>query len=105
MRTNEIAAFTGACTSVSDHAVDLSSIPCSVPWALLNEHEAAAVLHLSVKVLRRQRGEGSGPRWRKLNVFSIRYRLSDLQAFIDAQPTGGAGTQARRGPRRPRRTL
>ena len=84
--------------------VDLSTIPWGVPWALLTEHEAAAVLHQSVKVLRRQRGEGVGPRFLKVNGCTVRYKISDVQAFITAQPTGGgAAGEPRRGPGRPRK--
>lgn len=92
--------------SAAGRAVDLAKIPWNVPWAMLDEHEAAAVLHLSVKVLRRQRHEGVGPRFRKLNGSTVRYRVSDLQEFLDSQPCGGGGVpgeHARRGPGRPRK--
>jgi hypothetical protein len=86
--------------------VDLSAIPWNVPWALLDEHEAAAVLRQSVKVLRRQRHEGCGPKFLKINGCTVRYRVSDLQAFLADQPTGGGvqpGATERRGPGRPRK--
>jgi hypothetical protein len=88
--------------------VDLSAIPWNIPWALLDEHEAAAVLHQSVKVLRRQRHEGVGPRYTKLNGCTVRYKLADLQAWLASQPTGGGtlpGTRERRGPGRPRKAV
>jgi len=87
-------------------AVDLATIPWDIPWAMLDEFEAAAVLHVSVKLLRRQRHEGVGPRFRKLNGASVRYRVSELQEFLDKQPSGGGGVpdiRLRRGPGRPRK--
>jgi hypothetical protein len=86
-------------------AVDLGAIPWNLPWALIDEFQAAAILHQSVKVLRRQRHEGVGPRFLKLNGCTVRYKVADLQSFLDAQPTGGGvapGSQPRRGPGRPR---
>src|SRR5215468_7910474 len=68
--------------------VDLASIP-TLPWALLDEHEAAAVVGLSVKVLRRRRQENNPPRYIKLNGVTVRYRYGDLQAYLEEQPTGG----------------
>jgi hypothetical protein len=70
--------------------IDLGTIS-TLPWALLDEHEAAAVLNLSVKVLRRLRQENKPPRYRKLNGFSVRYQLSDLRTYLEAQPSGGEG--------------
>jgi hypothetical protein len=88
-----------------NRSVDLATIPWNVPQALLDEHETAAVLHQSVKVLRRQRSEGVGPRYIKLNGCTVRYRLADLQSFLAAQPTGGGvATEAKRGPGRPKKT-
>lgn len=89
-------------------AVDLAAIPWNIPWALLDEFEAAAVLRVSVKLLRRQRHEGVGPRYRKLNGSSVRYRMSDLQEFLENQPCGGGGVpdeRVRRGPGRPRKAV
>jgi hypothetical protein len=75
-------------TKRKTHQVDLASIP-TVPWALLNEFEAAAVLGLSAKTLRRLRMENRPPRYRKLNGVTIRYQVSDLHSYLAAQPTGG----------------
>jgi predicted DNA-binding transcriptional regulator AlpA len=88
--------------------VDLSAIPWNCPFAMLNEYQAGAVLGLGVKVLRRRRADGTGPKYVKLNGFSIRYKLADLQAWLASQPTGGGaapGARERRGPGRPRRTV
>jgi hypothetical protein len=50
--------------------------------SLLTEKEAAAILRRSVSSLRRGRISGSGPNFIRLGR-SIRYRLSDLQTYIE----------------------
>jgi predicted DNA-binding transcriptional regulator AlpA len=56
-------------------------IPPSSPTVLLDETNAARILGLSVKTLRRWRWAGKGPAFRKLGR-AVRYALSDLEAFI-----------------------
>jgi predicted DNA-binding transcriptional regulator AlpA len=54
---------------------------------LLAEAEAARILGLSVKTLRRWRWAGQGPSFRKLGR-AVRYASSDLEAYIaDARRT------------------
>jgi hypothetical protein len=87
--------------------VDLSTIP-TVAWAPLNEYEAAAVTGHSVKTLRRLRQEGTGPRFTKLNGCTVRYKLGDLWAYLEAQPKGGGATasdKAKRCAGRPRKAV
>jgi hypothetical protein len=60
---------------------------------LVGELEAAQILGLSVKTLRRWRFAGRGPAFHKLGS-CVRYRLDDLAAFIEAgrrQSTAQAG--------------
>lgn len=106
--STEVSAPAPADARKRDRQIDLGAIPWNIPWALLDEHEAAAVLHQSVKVLRRQRHEGGGPRFTKLNGCTVRYKLADLQAWLAIQPTGGGAlpnTCARRRPGRPRKDV
>jgi hypothetical protein len=56
-------------------------IPPSSSTVLLDETNAARILSLSVKTLRRWRWAGKGPAFRKLGR-AVRYALSDLEAFI-----------------------
>ena len=49
---------------------------------LIDEHEAAERLGLSVKTLRRWRWSGRGPAFRKLGS-AVRYAEEDLAAFIE----------------------
>ncbi len=89
----------------TEQQVDLTTIP-TLPWALVNEFQAAAVLALSVKTLRRQRHEGVGPKFVKLNGATVRYRVGDLQTWLAAQPTFGGvlpGQRERMRPGRPGR--
>lgn len=56
---------------------------------LLRETEAAEILGLKVKTLRGWRLLGRGPRFVKVGGWAVRYALSDLAAFVAAQPAGG----------------
>lgn len=51
--------------------------------ALVNETEAARILALSVKTLRRWRWIGKGPRFCKIGG-AVRYDRADINAFIEA---------------------
>ena len=51
--------------------------------ALLTEQEAAALLHVTVKAVQGWRYRGGGPRFVKIGS-CVRYRLEDLQAFVQA---------------------
>ncbi len=55
----------------------------SSPPALVTEHEAARLLGLSVKTLRRWRWAGKGPNFVKIGS-AVRYEPAELQALIDA---------------------
>lgn len=50
---------------------------------LINETEAARLLALSVKTLRRWRWAGKGPRFLKIEG-AVRYDSADLKEFIEA---------------------
>ena len=54
---------------------------------LLSAREAAALLHLSERTLERFRVSGTGPKFVRLGR-SIRYRLTDIEAFIAARIVG-----------------
>ncbi len=62
---------------------------------LLNETDAARILSLSVKTLRRWRWAGKPPRFLKIGA-AVRYDPEDLDAYIEAArrtsttDTGGA---------------
>ncbi len=52
---------------------------------LMDEHKAAEFLGYSVRALQNWRVRGGGPRFVKVSARSIRYRLSDLIAWMDAR--------------------
>lgn len=54
---------------------------------LLNDHQVAAHLGISVSTVRRWRIIGQGPIFLKI-VASVRYKLSDVQGWIDACASG-----------------
>jgi predicted DNA-binding transcriptional regulator AlpA len=63
------------------------------PNRLLNEHEVAELRHQSVATIRRERLKKTGIRALKLGG-SVRYRYSDVIAWIDSRPTIGGGVTA-----------
>ncbi len=50
---------------------------------LLNETQAADILCYSVRALQNWRRRGGGPRFVKVSARSVRYRYSDLVAWIE----------------------
>ena len=91
----------------SGGTVDLTQVP-PVPWAWVDEHVYAAIRGCSVKVLQRERRLNIGCPFRRINGTSIRYKLGDINAFLESQPGGGGAASPRnwckREPGRPRRS-
>lgn len=52
---------------------------------LLNETQAADILCYSVRALQNWRHRGGGPRFVKVSARSVRYRYSDLIAWIESR--------------------
>lgn len=61
-------------TDTQQHPVELNP--------LLNEHEAAKYLGMSVMTMRDWRNKSRGPVYVKLGT-AVRYRASDLKAFVE----------------------
>jgi predicted DNA-binding transcriptional regulator AlpA len=59
---------------------------------LLNEHQVARHLNISVGTIRRYRLLNRGPKYLKLNA-AVRYKVSDLEAWLASRPVGGSVTQ------------
>lgn len=55
---------------------------------LLNEHEIAAMLGVSVATVRRWRLLRRGPKYRKVGA-SVRYQPVDVAAWLATRPSGG----------------
>ena len=95
---------TGGMNRVS-RPIDLARVP-AVPWAWVDEHVYAAIRGCSVKVLQNERRLNIGCSFRRINGTTIRYKIGDIAAFMDAQPGGGGSVRAvgppSRGPGRPR---
>lgn len=53
--------------------------------SLIDEEEASAFLGHSVRTLQKWRVRGGGPRFVRISRRSIRYRRSDLLAWIEAR--------------------
>jgi predicted DNA-binding transcriptional regulator AlpA len=60
------------------------------PMELYRESQAAEFLQVSVKTLQRWRGEGRGPRYRKLSR-AVRYARCDLADFIESSVRASTG--------------
>lgn len=56
---------------------------------LLNDRELAARLGVSLGTARRWRQFRAGPKYIKLGS-AVRYQLSDVEAWLNEQPTGGS---------------
>ena len=64
----------------------------SPPGELLTTEQAAALLQLSPRTLRRWRSEGKGPPWVALGSRRVRYRRAAIQAWLEAhERTEGDG--------------
>jgi predicted DNA-binding transcriptional regulator AlpA len=59
-------------------------------FTLLTEEEVARQLHVSVASLRRWRLERRGPQFIKVGSL-VRYRPDEIEVWLAALPTGGAG--------------
>ena len=59
-------------------------------FTLLTEEEVARQLRVSLASLRRWRLERRGPQFIKVGSL-VRYRLDEIEAWLAALPTGGAG--------------
>jgi hypothetical protein len=92
----------------ASRAVDLTQVP-AVPWAWVDEHVYAAIRSCSVKVLQNERRLNIGCPFRRINGTTIRYKMGDIDAFMDAQPGGGGSVKSVvppvRTPGRPRKAI
>jgi predicted DNA-binding transcriptional regulator AlpA len=71
-----------------------SAIIEDTSMSLLKPSEAAAFLRLSQRTLERLRLSGGGPRYCKLKR-SVRYRLSDLEAWLSLRSVGSTSEVGR----------
>jgi predicted DNA-binding transcriptional regulator AlpA len=55
---------------------------------LLNERQLSSLIGISIGTLRFWRGEGKGPRFRKVGQL-VRYAPSDVNEWLNRRPTGG----------------
>ncbi len=61
---------------------------------LLDKHDVARFFDVSVATVRRWRWLKTGPRFYRIGA-SVRYRLADLEAFLQSRPTGGGPAEGR----------
>jgi len=58
--------------------------------SLLNEHDVARLIALSVASVRRWRLLGQGPKFLKIGS-AVRYRQEDVLDWLESRPAGGKG--------------
>lgn len=61
------------------------TLPPLRPGDLVDEREAAVLVHAGVGTLRNWRAANKGPRYYKVGKRLVRYHRADLQAFIDGE--------------------
>lgn len=64
----------------------MNTSPALAPGELVDEKEAAAILSIAVTTLRNWRTQRQGPQFVKVGSRLVRYRRSDLSAFL-AKPS------------------
>lgn len=57
----------------------------SDPERYVSDHDAAALLGLSRSYLQKLRVRGGGPRFSKIAAGAVRYRVTDLHAWMDSK--------------------
>ena len=66
-------------------------------FVMLTDIQVAERLGISVSTVRRWRlMNGQGPRWRRVGGASIRYHVSDVEAYLENAPSGGGLPQEAR---------
>ena len=50
---------------------------------LINEKKAAEILDFKIQTLRNRRFKGMPPKYVKMSSRAVRYRMEDLEAFIE----------------------
>ena len=59
------------------------------PWQWVDERAVAQLTGRSLKAIQHDRCRGTGIPFKKWNGATVRYRVSDIVAWIELQPAGG----------------
>jgi len=71
------------------------SSPAATAATVVNETAAAQNLGLAVSTIQKLRLRGGGPKFLKLGR-AVRYRVADLESWLDARVLGSTSEQASR---------
>lgn len=55
----------------------------------LNEKQVAKITGMSLASVRRWRRLGQGPKWVRVGIAAVRYKDTDVTAWLESRPTGG----------------
>lgn len=82
-------------TAVADAVISrLASVPLPPPQRILNCEQAAAYLCVSTEALKLWRAEHRGPAFKRIGNRCV-YTVQALDSWVDAQPEGSTGKEAR----------
>jgi predicted DNA-binding transcriptional regulator AlpA len=73
----------------------MESVPTQLVQ-LLNEHDVAKLLGVSVATVRRWRLLRQGPTFIRVGAASVRYRPEDLRAYLEQCPAFGESSKSAR---------
>jgi hypothetical protein len=59
------------------------------PWQWVDDRAVAQLTGRTLKAVQHDRCRGKGIPFKKLNGTTVRYRVADIVAWIEAQPAGG----------------
>lgn len=60
----------------------------NIPDTLINENQASTFLKVTPRTLQAWRYRGGGPRYIKISSRAVRYRVTDLTAWIESKLQG-----------------
>lgn len=60
------------------------------PWQWVDERTVAQLTGRTVRALQHERCRGTGIPFKKWNGATVRYKVADIVAWIEAQPSGGS---------------
>jgi hypothetical protein len=83
-------------------AIDLARLSAT-PWVYVDEKVCAMIQGRTVRAIQRDRREGIGAPYKRVNGKCIRYKVADILQFLESQPSGRTPPLAERPQEKPAR--